>query len=363
MLWIIGLGINGAQGISLHTLDILKTCDKILIERYTSQLSDSELNTLRHILYVHNIRTDIIKIVPRWYVEDGREILSLASKEIIAILTYGDPFIATTLNELYVRMVKNSIQIGIIHAASGLTSLIGDTGLHLYKFGRTVTIMSDPHSSLSVYNIVYDNLKSGNHSLILTEYNNNGTEDNPFFLDPGKAFQMLSDVEMDIKYNIITNETFVIVASRVGSTEQNIIAGKIGSLINANFGIGPHSIIIPGILHFTEFDAIKILCKTIDEPRDNSKYIYDISRTMAEKYIPKAKEALKQMRTYIEDKSNKNENINEGVYNVMENAENYLNDAERFFIQKKMELTILSIGYAEGLIDSLRYQWGINPWL
>ncbi|NOJ30474.1 MAG: diphthine synthase [Nitrososphaeraceae archaeon] len=362
MLWIIGLGINGAKGISLHALDILKTCDKIFIERFTSQLTDSDIDELHDILYGQNKGNQIIKIVPRWYVEDGREILSMSSNEIIAILTYGDPFIATTLNELYVRAVKNSIQTGIIHAASGLTSLIGETGLHLYKFGRTVTVMSDPQSCISVYNIVHDNLKSGNHSLILTEYSNINNDNSPFFLDPKKVFQMLKEIETDVKYNVFTNDTFVIVASRIGSIKQNIIAGKIESLKDFDFGNGPHSIIVPGILHFTETDALRILSKIIDEPIDNSKLIYDISRSMVEKYIPKAKEALEQMRNYINKKSNQNEKINEGIYNVIENAEYYLYDAERFFIQKKMELSILSIGYAEGLIDSLRYQWGINPW-
>jgi diphthine synthase len=30
--------------------------------------------------------------------------------------------------------------------------------------------------------------------------------------------------------------------------------------------------------------------------------------------------------------------------------------------QGKLELAVLSIGYAEGLIDASRYQKGINPW-
>jgi diphthine synthase len=49
--------------------------------------------------------------------------------------------------------------------------------------------------------------------------------------------------------------------------------------------------------------------------------------------------------------------------NVLENAEYYLSDAESFFNQNKLELGILSIGYAEGLIDALRFQKNINPWL
>ncbi|MCD6038300.1 MAG: putative diphthine synthase, partial [Nitrososphaeraceae archaeon] len=34
-----------------------------------------------------------------------------------------------------------------------------------------------------------------------------------------------------------------------------------------------------------------------------------------------------------------------------------------FLRQGKHELAVLSIGYAEGLIDALRFQKGIDPWL
>ncbi len=38
-----------------------------------------------------------------------------------------------------------------------------------------------------------------------------------------------------------------------------------------------------------------------------------------------------------------------------------IDDAERFLRQGKQELAVLSIGYAEGLIDALRFQKGLNP--
>ncbi|HLG37332.1 MAG TPA: DUF357 domain-containing protein [Nitrososphaera sp.] len=40
-----------------------------------------------------------------------------------------------------------------------------------------------------------------------------------------------------------------------------------------------------------------------------------------------------------------------------------MSDAERFLNQGKPELAVLSIGYAEGLVDALRFQKGVNPWL
>src|SRR5919202_4299574 len=250
MLWFIGIGINGAKGISLYALEILKKCEIIYIERFTGALFEYDLQDLDSLIKKYDNKT--ILPVQRWFVEDGREILEQARKMDVALLTYGDPFMATTLTELHVRAVKASIEVNTIHAASGITSLIGESGLQLYKFGRAVTMMSEPQSAISVYNTVFDNLLSGNHTLILTEYNNNDNEF--FFLDPKEVFKILIDIENDLKYKVFSEETFVIVASRIGTLERKIVSGKIKSMTRMSFETGPHSIIIPGSLHFTELD-------------------------------------------------------------------------------------------------------------
>ena len=46
---------------------------------------------------------------------------------------------------------------------------------------------------------------------------------------------------------------------------------------------------------------------------------------------------------------------------VFENAELYINDAENFLKQGKDENAVLSIGYADGLVDALRIAKGIDP--
>ena len=46
---------------------------------------------------------------------------------------------------------------------------------------------------------------------------------------------------------------------------------------------------------------------------------------------------------------------------VLENAELYIRDAERFLEEGKDEVAILSIGYADGLVDALRIAKGIEP--
>jgi len=361
MLYFIGLGIHGYSGLSITAKEILQKCKFIYIERFTSYIDDYDIKQLELLLHTGNKKD--LKIVPRWFIEDGRDIIDQSKESNVAILTYGDPFMATTFSELYVRAKKNSIKIKIIHGASGISSLIGESGLHNYKFGRTTTIMSDYMSSISVYNTIFENLRVGNHSLILTEYNYNN-ENDFFFMDPTIAINMLLDVEENIKYKILSDDLFIIVASRIGMNDQNIIAGKIKSMKKIKFGNGPHSIIITGKLHFTEIDSITSLYLNLDPPIDNTVFFQDIAITMLEKYLPKAKHALENMKLHLKkEKSSTYYKENKGMFDVLENAEYYLLDAERFLNQHKFELGILSIGYAEGLIDALRFQKNINPWL
>ncbi len=360
MLCFIGLGIHGYSGLSISAKDILQKCKFIYIERFTSYIDDNDIKQLERLLCSENNQN--MKLVPRWFIEDAREIILQSKENNVAIVTYGDPFMATTFNELYVRARKNSIEIKIIHGASGISSLIGEIGLHNYKFGRTTTIMSDPISAISVYNTVYENLRVGNHTLILTEYNYTDEKDY-FFLDPVRAIYMLLEAEENIRYKIVSDDLFIIVASRIGMKNQSIVAGKVKSMKKINFGNGPHSIIITGQLHFTEIDSITSLYKNIDPPIDNTTFFQHIAITMLEKYLPKAKNALESMKLYLENEKNPNLKEKKGMFDVLENAEYYLLDAERFLNQHKFELGILSIGYAEGLIDALRFQKNINPWL
>jgi diphthine synthase len=237
---------------------------------------------------------------------------------------------------------------------------MGETGLHVYKFGRMVTMMSEPQSAISVYNTVYENLLTGSHTLILTEYRLDGDAE-PYFLDPGKVLEMLLDVESDQKHRVVSSETFAVVASRIGGSDQKIVSGRLESLMPFEFGPGPHSVVITGSLHFTESDALKSLSQNLDEPSDNSREITRISAQMIQRYAPKAKVAIQNMREFLRTNSTAQES--KGMFEVLDNADLYIADAERFLNQGKQELAVLSIGYAEGLVDALRFQKGINPWL
>ncbi len=350
MLWFVGTGINGYRGLSLVALDVLKKCEVVYVERFTSALSDSDLQGLNSILGKQ------VTPVQRGLVEDGREILEAAKTKEIALVTYGDPLIATTHTELRSRAARNSTKTAVLHAASGVASIMGETGLHAYKFGRMVTMMSEPQSAISVYNTIFENLLAGSHTLILTEYSHAESKE-PLFLDPASVFRMLLDAERDQKHQIFSDNTFAVVATRLGLSDQMISSGRVGSLAKIDFGAGPHSVIVTGSLHFTEAEALAALTENIDEPADNSHSVKRISVQMVERYAPKAKQAVQQMRDIVRQNAD-----SKGMFEVLDNAEYYIADSERFLRQARFELAVLSIGYAEGLVDALRFQKGINPW-
>ena len=343
MLWFAGLGISGIESISLETQKLLKDAEVVYLEQFTSPISKSELDKIKKVVKGE------FKIAKRWMVEDGKEILKNSKKKKVVLLTYGDPFIATTHIELRTRAIQEKIKTKTIHAASAITALVGECGLHYYKVGRLVTIMNDLKSMTTPYYVTYTNALAGNHTVLLLEYN----QDAKFFLEPVNALSDLLLTEKEQKRKIISPSTFVIIASRIGFKNQKITAGKISSLLKESFGKPPHSIIIPGQLHFTESDALKIFANCIDEPFDNSKNIKKISKQMLEKYVPMVRKAIEEISPHYKNSKEFQE--------VLENAELYIRDAEKFLEQGKDEVAILSIGYADGLVDSLRIAKGLDP--
>ena len=343
MLWFVGLGISGISELSDNTISIIKNADTVYLESFTSPISETEKEQLA------NMCDGEFKIAKRWLVEDGNEILENAKKRQVVLISYGDPYIATTHLELKTRAVTDKIETKTIHSSSIVSSLIGEIGLQYYKVGKILTIMNDPKSMITPYNTISNNLLSKMHSVILLEYN----EDKSFFLDPQDALSLLLDAEKIQNGKIISLDTFAIIASRIGKSDQNITSGKISNLIKKEFGNPPHTIIIPGSLHFTESNAVKIVTDCIDEPFDNSANVKDVSEQMIEKYVPMVREALEEIKPHYE-------NLKE-YEDVLINAKLYIDDAENFLKEGKKEYAVLSIGYADGLVDALRIAKGLDP--
>lgn len=249
VLYLIGLGIDNEKDITLKGLETIKKCDKIYLENYTSKLNCS-VSALER-LYKK-------KIIPadRNLVEKKIEstILKEAKKQDVALLIIGDPFSATTHTDLLLRAKKSKIKTEIIHNTSILNA-IGETGLELYKFGKTSSI---PFSQKSfhpetAYDVIKNNKKIDLHTLLLLDLK---PEENRF-MTANEAIQCLLDIEKKRNDNVFTENTLCIGCARIGSEKKKIKFGKAIELLKFDFGKEVHCLIVPAKLHFIEKEALQ----------------------------------------------------------------------------------------------------------
>ncbi|MEM4703300.1 MAG: diphthine synthase [Candidatus Pacearchaeota archaeon] len=231
MLYIIGLGLD-LKDISLRALEAIKKCDKVYLETYTTTLpyKISELEKL--------IKRDLISL-DRDTVESDF-LIKEAKRQDIVLLVYGDPLAATTHIALVREAKKEKVKFQVIHNTS-ILNVISDTGLSLYKFGKTTSLprWQENYKPTSFFQIIKENLSIGAHTLLL--------------IDPGlslrEALQELIEVD---KSNELTGKD-IIVASQLGTSEQTVFLGKIKQLINKEIKIKePFCLIVPAELGIGE---------------------------------------------------------------------------------------------------------------
>ncbi len=235
MLYLIGLGLKG-DDIPYSGIEAVKKCSKVYCEVYTN-LIDIEKKKLEKILGVK------INFLQRKDVEEKDFIIEEAEKENIGFLVGGDPLAATTHVDLVLRAKKRNIDVKIIHASS-IFSAVSETGLQLYKFGKTANIVypEEKFFPKSFYDTIFSNKKRGLHTLLLLDIK----AENKRYMNPNEAFEILKTVDKD---KIIKK---VIVVSRLGRDDQKITYEDINELKSYSYGDPPHCIIIPGELHFLE---------------------------------------------------------------------------------------------------------------
>jgi diphthine synthase len=332
----VGLGL-GAKGVSLEGVDELMSADGAYLEYYTSPHEPSLLKALEDVVGRR------IVIVDRSFVEDGNRILEEASRKKVAIAVQGDPMIATTHSELRARAIKAGIETRIVHGATIVSAAASESGLHYYKFSRTVTVTRESVGRLTqAYHVLHQNLLEGAHTLLLLEYDAESGEG----VSPPDAMAGLLLAEGNFKRGVVRESTFAVVVSRVGRPDKAVAGGSFADLAKKDYGQPPHSIIIPGKLHFTETESISAnLGLEESKVLSNSDSVLRTAQTLVPKYVTKTRRALESVRPKLGPQYEA----------VLENAELYMKDAENFLANGEDEMAMLSIGYAEGLLDSLSF--------
>ncbi|MBI2656422.1 diphthine synthase [Candidatus Woesearchaeota archaeon] len=245
-LYFIGLGLNNEKDITINGLESIKKCDVVYLENYTSILNCKKED-------LEKFCSKKIISARRSLVEESNEIIENAKTKNVAFLVAGDPLVATTHIDLFLRAKKEGIKCNIIHNASIITA-VGATGLQVYKFGKTTSIPMENENIEAPYDVLHDNLGLGLHTLFLLDLN----PEEEKFMSVNDAIRYLLRVELKRNEKVFSEKTLCAGCARLGSKTQVIKAGNARDLLKFDFGKPVHCLIVPGKLHFMEEEALKL---------------------------------------------------------------------------------------------------------
>jgi diphthine synthase len=244
----VGLGLNDECGISVKGLEETKTADSVFMETYTSLMPDFSMARFE-VLCGKRVQVIERRVLEE---ENGKVILEAAKQGKTVFLVPGDPFIATTHVTLRIDAEKQGIHTRIVHGTSIMSAIVSLSGLHNYKFGKTVTVPFPENFSSTPYNVIAQNKQSGLHTLCLLDLH--AVENQ--FLGINQALKMLLEIEEKNKKGAVTPDTVALGVARAGSDNPTLKADFVKDLVNFDFGAPPYSLIFPGDLHFMEVEAL-----------------------------------------------------------------------------------------------------------
>jgi len=256
-LYLVGMGLCGYQDLPLKSYKLLKRCDEIYCEFYTNLVRRDDIKELEREIgrefFLLN-REDIEE-------KPGDNIFKNSKNSDVCLLVPGDPLAATCHIEVLLAAQKLGIEVEVFHASS-IFSAVGQCGLHLYKFGRATTLVFPEKNYFpqSPYDVICENQKTGLHTLVLLDVRS----DESRYMSITDALKLLYAISDKRKSKDKGNgwefsgDTLCVGTARLGCQNRFICSGKASDLLDIDFGAPPHTLIIPGKLHFTEEQALKI---------------------------------------------------------------------------------------------------------
>jgi diphthine synthase len=334
-LTLISIGLTDEDDLSQRALQEARSCDALYAELYTMILdTDTERLT-------HAIGKPINPLTRSQMEENSDALLEEAKKKKVGILVGGDALTATTHLPLLLDATKKEIKTTIIHGSSILTA-ISETGLSLYKFGRTVTLpLPEKAPPDTVLRTLTENREHGLHTLILLDLDAQKRQAHTI----PEAIQILLEAENPEAYN---RDTLTIGAARLGWNDQTIKANTAGDLSNHDFGGPPHALVVPGRLHFLEAEALRTIANCPPEALESHKPTGNLER-LIDKYSAGCRRVIDNLETREPPKAI----TPDEVKTLIEHAERYLNDADHYAGERK-PTALASVSYAEGILDALR---------
>jgi len=242
---LVGLGLYDENDLTLRGLEALKRSDKLFLEAYTG-FFNGDLKRLSELC-----GKEIIPL-KRSDVEEKPEESVLKHAGETSFLVLGDPLVATTHSDLLLRAEKLGIKVNIIHGSS-VYSAVGETGLQIYKFGRTISIAypEEKHLPKSPYDNLKENKQAGLHTLCLLDVK----ADIGKYMTVNEGIDLLLKMESERMQNQFRKDTLCVGVARLGG-DTVIKYGAAEKIMGEDFGGPPHILIVPGKLHFIEEEML-----------------------------------------------------------------------------------------------------------
>ncbi|PGH11018.1 diphthine synthase [Polytolypa hystricis UAMH7299] len=264
MLHLVGLGLADETDITVKGLEIVKKAERVYLEAYTS------------ILLVEKEKLEAfygrpVIVADRELVETGSDdILKDAETVDVAFLVVGDPFGATTHTDLVLRARELGIKTNTVPNAS-IMSGIGCTGLQLYNFGQTVSMVffTETWKPSSFYDRVKENAQFGLHTLVLLDIKvkeqslenmarGRKIYEPPRYMTVAQCAQQMLETEEERKEEVYRPVSLAIGAARVGALDQKLVVGTLEELSKVDMGRPLHSLVLLGKrAHDLERDYIR----------------------------------------------------------------------------------------------------------
>lgn len=187
---------------------------------------------------------------------------------------------ATTHTDLLLRARELKIPTKTIHNAS-VMSAVGATGLQLYNFGQTVSMVffTDSWKPSSFYDRIKENRQIGLHTLMLLDIKVKEPSlenlargrkifEPPRYMTAGQCAAQMLEIEEDRGQGAYGPDSLAVGVARLGSDDQRMAAGTLKQISESDLGPPLHSLVLLGKrAHDLERDYIReyaIDVKTFD---------------------------------------------------------------------------------------------------
>ncbi len=250
-LYLVGMGLS-PRYLTLEAQEVISKADIVLVEEYTSRLDIPELSAI--------LRRDF-KLVTRKDLEEfsGRTILSMLNEgKNVALITPGDPLIATTHVTLLIEAHRAGFEFHVVPGVSIIPTAATFSGLMVYKLGRVATVVYPKDGILFEYpyEVIKSNDSQNLHTLLLLEYDG----EKGIAMRAVDALKILREIEERRRENVVVKDRLVAIVASLGYPDFSICAGRLEEVEAMEINKVPQTLIfISPKPHPIELEMIEIV--------------------------------------------------------------------------------------------------------